>query len=304
MKFGQSLLAFVLAASLATGHCQSGEVIADNHHALLPMAADDKHPQERQLQTSGTWSALGGPVYGNAASDLLGRARDISSDGTTIVGCSANKPCKVFTYNGSNYVRKGSKITQPNPNDLFGNSAVRLSSNGQRIAVGAPFADTGGFNNNGCVYVYDFDGTTWQLTVSHCGGASNAYIGWTLAMSADGNTIAGAGAANNNRAEFFKYKDGAWSKQVLTGGTSFGESVALNAAGDMLAVGEMNYNSNQGQVHTYRHDGTTWNSIGVVIGGFGIAANFGSDVPLATVGSTTTMIVGALLGNIGGSDRG
>jgi len=65
---------------------------------------EDKHPQERQLQTSGTWSALGGPVYGDAANDEFGQGGEISSDGTTIVGCAPNKYCKVFTYNGSGYV--------------------------------------------------------------------------------------------------------------------------------------------------------------------------------------------------------
>ena len=262
---------------------------------------EDKHPQERQLQTSGTWSALGGPVHGDAASDLFGRTRDISSDGTTIAGCAPNEHCKVFACSGSNHVQKGSTITQPNPSDQFGTNQVRLSSNGQRIAVAACNADTGGFTHNGCICVCDFDGTAWQLAASLCGGATTARIGFSLAMSADGNTTAGG---YSGRLEVFKFKDGSWSKQVLTGGSSFGRSVALNAAGDTLAVGECVCNAEQGRVFTCRHDGTTWNSIGVVGGGFGGAARFGSDVALAAAGSTTTMIVGACFADIGGTNRG
>ncbi len=33
-----------------------------------------------------------------------------------------------------------------------------------RIAVGAPFDDAEGIYNAGAVYVYDWDGTTWQET--------------------------------------------------------------------------------------------------------------------------------------------
>jgi len=200
-------------------------------------------------------------------------------------------------------VQKGSTITQPNPSDQFGTTAVRLSSNGQRLAAGANLADTGGFADNGCICVCDFDGTAWQLAASLCGGAATARIGYSLAMSADGNTMAGGGGRGGNRVEVFKHKDGAWSKQALTGPLTFGESVALNAAGDMMAIGEPSYNADRGRVFTCSHDGTTWNSMEDLFGGFGIA-RFGVDVALAAVGSTTTMIVGVYGADIEGCQRG
>jgi len=264
-----------------------------------------KHPQERQLQTSGVWSAFGQPVHGDATLDRMGKSMDMSSDGRTIVGCSQDKPCKVFAYDGSDHLQKGSTITPPNPGIHFANNDVRLSSNGQRLAVGAYIASANGLSQNGCICVYDFVGADWQLTCSPCGIVDSARIGYSLAMSKDGTLTAGGGCG---RVEVFKESSGSWSKQVLTGSAiefeCHGVSVALNAAGDTLAVGETACNACQGRVHALRHDGSTWNSVGVVDGRFGVGSCYGISMALATVGSTTTMVACAFVAAGGGSQRG
>ena len=203
-------------------------------------------------------------------------------------------------------MQKGSTITQPRTEEEFGSTAVRISSNGQRLAVAARYAYTSGFTYNGCIYVYDFDGTAWQLTVSHFGTVAGARIGYGLAMSSDGTTIAAGGTSGGIRLEVFKYMNGSWNNQVLTGAVSFGSAVGLNVAGDVMAVGVPSYNIDQGRVYTYMHDGITWNSWGggSPTGRFGQNALSGFSVALATVGSTTTMVIGAYLAENGGTDRG
>jgi len=240
------------------------EGIKTNPALLIAGAGDGKQQQQqRQLQGSGLWSAMGQQIVGDAVGDAFSTARDISSDGTTIVGCAeVGEYCKVFTYNGSVYVQKGNTINRPVASEKFGSTEVAVSSNGQRIAVGARSADTGGFTNNGCVYVYDFDGTTWQLTGTLSGNASNQATGKEVEMSSDGTVIA-ASRGQAETAHVFKEVNSVWTRTATFtfSGGNYGTSLSLNAAGDTLAVGSPAQNSNQGEVYVYKNTGGTWSWI-------------------------------------------
>ena len=158
--------------------------------------------------------------------------------------------------------------------DLFG-AAVALSADGGTLAVGAPREDSavsgidGNVNDNsasnaGAVYVFVRDGDgVWaqQAYVKASNTGSWDLFGWSLALSADGDTLA-VGArdeessatglngdqtndnANNSGAVYvFNRSGGQWSQQAYvkasnTGeGDQFGWSLALSADGDTLAVG-------------------------------------------------------------------
>ncbi|MEZ4914975.1 MAG: hypothetical protein R2798_13050 [Chitinophagales bacterium] len=66
--------------------------------------------------------------------------------------------------------------------DQFG-SSVAFSSDGNRVAIGAPHANT---NNSGHVRVYDWDGAAWtQVGADIDGENPNDASGWAVALSAD-----------------------------------------------------------------------------------------------------------------------
>ncbi len=158
--------------------------------------------------------------------------------------------------------------------DLFG-TAVALSADGDTLAVGAPQEDSavsgidGNVNDNsagnaGAVYVFMRDtGGAWsqQAYVKASNTGASDQFGWSLALSADGDTLAVAArdesssatglngdqaddlAANAGAVYVFTRNAGQWSQQAYvkasnTGASDqFGWSLALSADGDTLAVG-------------------------------------------------------------------
>jgi hypothetical protein len=89
------------------------------------------------------------------------------------------------------------------------------------------------------------------LTADHAGiTATGAQFGYSVAISADGNIVAaGALSTASYGVRVFQRTGTLWSTQgaLLKGGGvtnfSFGWSLALNAAGDRLAVGAVNDNT-------------------------------------------------------------
>ena len=165
--------------------------------------------------------------------------------------------------------------------DFFGLS-VALSADGNTLAVGAPREDSGttGVNGDQADNTATFSGAVYVFTRDTGGGwAQQAYVkasntdavdffGRSVALSADGNTLA-AGAfledssatgANGNDADntvidagaayvFVRDGGGAWTQQAYIkasntdAGDRFGFTVALSADGDTLAVGAQNEDS-------------------------------------------------------------
>ena len=86
----------------------------------------------------------------------------MSSDGTRIAigspgidgnGGSFNGQVRVYEYNGSDWLQLGADIDGEAKGDISGKS-VAMSSDGTRIAIGAPFHDGSGANS-GHIRVYD-----------------------------------------------------------------------------------------------------------------------------------------------------
>ena len=193
--------------------------------------------------------------------------------------------------------------------DRFGR-ALALSADGSMLAVGAPYEDSnaGGVNGNegdnsaeksGAVYVFTRSGTTWTLQAylkaSNTGAGD--YFGWSVALSANGDTLvvgapyeaSSATGINGNQGDNSAADSGAvyvftrsgtmWSQQAYvkasnTGaGDSFGESVALSGDGDTLVVGAPHEDSSatgihgnpvnnsaqsSGAAYVFGRSGTTW----------------------------------------------
>ncbi|MCB9246864.1 MAG: hypothetical protein H6606_10590 [Flavobacteriales bacterium] len=108
-----------------------------------------------------TWNQLGSDIDGPVERDELGASVALSADGYTLVaGATQNYTgspdpagyVNVYTYNGSSWVTLGSTLSGTDDNGRYG-SAVSVSSNGLRVAAGAPNHNPGG-NNRGLVQTF------------------------------------------------------------------------------------------------------------------------------------------------------
>lgn len=109
------------------------------------------------------------------------------------------------------------KASNTEANDYFGTS-IALSSDGNTLAVGAPYEDSANINGNpvddcntasppncaresGAVYVYTRSGAVWsqQAYVKASNAGAGDAFGESVALSADGNTLA-VGASGEDSA--------------------------------------------------------------------------------------------------------
>ena len=247
-------------------------------------------------RTGTAWSQQAYVKASNAGAwDAFGHAVALSADGNTLAasapweassatGINGNQADDSADYSGAVYVfmRSGAtwsqqayvKASNSDAYDYFG-EALALSADGHStLAVGASFewSSATGINGNqgdnsascsGAVYVFTRSGTSWsqQAYVKASNTGANDYFGRSVALSADGNTLAvgaiyedssatgingnqGDNSASGSGAVYVFTRSGTiWSQQAYvkasnTGaGDLFGASVALSADGNTLAVG-------------------------------------------------------------------
>ena len=120
----------------------------------------------------GSWVQLGSDIDGEAADDQLGYSVSLSSDGTKVAigahcndgGGSNSGHVRVYEYASSSWSQLGADIDGEAAGDKSGFS-VSLSSDGTKVAIGAPYNDGGG-SNSGHARVYEYASSSWsQLAV-------------------------------------------------------------------------------------------------------------------------------------------
>ena len=195
----------------------------------------------------------------------------------------------------------GSDIDGATADDNSGRS-VSLSSDGTRVAIGAPGSSPG----KGQVRIYDWTDGAWVQTGSDIDGeAAGDRFGTSVSLSSDGTRVA-IGATNNDgsfsnagHVRVYDLKDGAW---VQTGsdidgeaaGDLFGASVSLSSDGTRVATGaRMNDGSfsNAGHVRVYDLTDGAWVQTGSDIDGEAADDYSGSSVSLSSDG--TRVAIGA-----------
>ena len=181
----------------------------------------------------------------------------------------------------------GPKLTASNPvgSAEMQGFAVAVSTDGNTAIIGAPF-DSGGA---GAAWVFKRNNGTWtqqkKLTADDAAGCSPSNLpacpqfGWSVALSADGNTalVGGPGDnALNGAAWLFTQSNGVWSnpgiKLIGTGAVGFaqqGYSVALSADGSTAIIGGWADNSALGAAWVYSWSGTNWTQQGAKLVGTG-----------------------------------
>ena len=275
--------------------------------------------------SGGTWSQLGSDIDGEAANDNSGYSVSLSSDGTRVaIGAYSNDGngnssghVRIYELSGGTWSQLGSDIDGEAAYDQSG-SSVSLSSDGTRVAIGAPYND-GTSSNAGHVKVYEYSGGTWnQLGSDIEGEAADDNSGYSVSLSSDGTRVA-IGAYGNDGTDsdaghvrVYEWNDGtsSWDKlgSDIEGEAAddySGRSVSLSSDGTRVAIGAPFNDGNgnaSGHVRVYEFSGGDWSQLGSDIDGEAADDNSGYSVSLSSDG--TTVAIGAIYNDGTGSNAG
>ena len=204
--------------------------------------------------SAASFTLLGADIDGEAAGDYSGRSNSLSSDGSRVAIGSYQKyengsnsgSVRVYELQSGTWVRLGSDIDGDAADENFGTS-VSLSSDGSRVAVGAPNI----WNTTtepGTVRIYDYDVTSWNQVGSDIDGESGGdRFGQSVSLSADGSRVAiGAryndgNGDNSGHVQIYELQSGTWTKLGADiygdSGDNSGWSVSLSPNGSRVAIG-------------------------------------------------------------------
>jgi hypothetical protein len=252
---------------------------------------DDQFGFTVALSGDGNTMAVGATAEDSAAKGINGNQADRSALNAGAV--------YVLVRSGGNWVQQAYvKASNAKASDQFG-ASLALSGDGNTLAVGATGESSSatGVNGNqadtsmagaGAVYVFTRSGATWSqqayVKASNTGEKEDGdQFGYSIAISADGNTLAtGAiaedsaatginGDQSNNAADgsgavyVFARSGTTWSQQAYVKpwnttvrGGLFGYSVGLSGNGDTMAVGTYDEDRGKGAAYIFIRTGATW----------------------------------------------
>jgi hypothetical protein len=267
-----------------------------------------------------TWTQQGSKLTGKeeTAQGNFGTSVALSEDGdTALIGAgliggigTSEAAAWVFTRSGSTWAQQGSKLTGAGGigENHFG-LGVALSADGNTALIGGPWDN----RYAGAAWVFTRSGEVWsqdgeKLTGSDQSG--NGEFGYSVALSADGNTAVIGGPEDNDwigSAWVFTRSGETWTQQGAklvgdcandcasegtgeTGEGRFGESVAVSADGSTALIGAPRDGSS-GAVWVFTRSGSTWTQQGAKLTGKEGGGFFGDDVALSADGNTA--LIGA-----------
>lgn len=230
-------------------------------------------------RTSGTWSEQAHLTAADgAAVDRFGLSVAISGN-TAVIGATLNDiganvdqgSAYVFVSDGVNWTQQTMLIAADGAaSDQFGGN---VAISGDTAVVGAASDDIGANTNQGSVYVFTRNGTTWtpEAKLNASDGASGDTFGSRVANSGD-TLIAGARSddigsnPNQGSAYVFVRVGTVWTEQAkllaMDGATNdnFGSSVGIS--GDTVVIGASSDSvcskNAQGSAFIYARTGSTW----------------------------------------------
>jgi hypothetical protein len=212
------------------------------------------------------WIQVGSDIDGSDNAPGAGATVAMSASGHRIVvgGPGRTTPCgevDVYELISNVWTRVGARLAACNE---YG-TAVTMSDDGNRIAVGQPSAAGAGLP--GTVYVYDWNGTSWALVGAAIVGEAQTtggnQFGASLSMSGDGSMLAiggtdnDGGGSNAGHVRVYRLVSGSWTQigADLVGaaaGDFLGTSVALSGNGIRLIAG------GRQAAQMYTLNGDTW----------------------------------------------
>jgi hypothetical protein len=200
------------------------------------------------------------------------------------------------------YVQQGSKLvgTGETGSNIQQGISVSLSSDNNTLAIGG----SGDNSGIGATWVFTRSAGVWTQQGSKLVGSgyigSNIQQGFSVSLSADGNTLAIGGYRDNNilgATWIFTRSAGVWTQQgsklIGTGytGSNIGQgvSVSLSADGNTLAIGGVGDNTVIGATWIFTRSTGVWTQQGSKLVGSGYTGsniNQGNSVSLSTDGNT------------------
>jgi Chaperone of endosialidase/YadA head domain repeat (2 copies) len=214
------------------------------------------------------------------------------------------------------WVKRGSDIDGEEAGDRSGDS-VSLSADGNTVAIGATLNDGNGIDS-GHTRVFDYVGTGWVQRGSDIDGeAAGDRSGYSVSLSADGNTVAigaflndGNGYASGHM-RIFDYVGTDWVQRGSdidgeTTGDQSGLTVALSADGSTVAMGAPwndDNGTNSGHTRVFDYLGSDWVQRGSDIDGEAVD-DFSSYSGVSLSEDGSVVAIGAYLNDGGGYEFG
>ena len=269
----------------------------------------------------GVWSQQGADIPGAAVGDNFGIALDVSSDGTTLaIGADSNDDggtdagqVRIVGITGGAWTQSGLTLEGGGASHYFG-SAVSLSGDGTRVAIGAPF---GGVSSAGLVQVWELASGTWaQMGADIAGEGAGDRAGSSVAISGDGTTVVIGSPFNDDagtdRGEVRVFS---WNTATTTWDRTgsvdlageanqdrLGYSVAISEDGSVIAAGARDNDGSgtaAGHVRVFGFTTATsqWDQRASDIEGEAAGDRFGTSVSLDSTG--TVVAIGAPENSVG-----
>lgn len=253
----------------------------DIHDDKLIIGAPYHDVESNEDQGAAYVYTFDGEIWGNEhiltgsdgeANDQFGRS--VAIDGEYIVvgamfkdynGIEETGIAYIFKYDGTSWVEQQKLVAEQGASyDWFGGAA---DMNGDVLAIGANTVNIQSSANAGAVYIFNFDGTSWNQTqkIHASDPEAGNWFGKSLDLNGNNLIIGSSGddiGSNENQGSAYVFKyNGSWSEvQKLTAldggeGDGFGYSVCI--AGNTILVGspesEINGTDYQGAVYYYNY---------------------------------------------------
>jgi len=268
------------------------------------------------------WTQIGNDIDSEKIGDRSGHAVSLSADGGR-VAISAdfnndNGPrsghVRIWEFNGTSWIQIGNDIDGEAPYDISGTS-ISLSSDGSRVAIGAPTNDGNG-TDSGHVRVWEFNDTDWIQIGNDIEGLFDNESGHSVSLSGDGNRVAVGEYLNRDnglfsgRTRIWEFNGTQWiqiGNDIEGAGSDerSGWSVSISTDGKRVAIGSINDDangSNSGRVRIWEFNGTDWVQIGNDIDGEASGDQSGWYVSISGNGSRVS--IGSIYNDGNGMDSG
>ena len=315
-RSGRAWTSRKLVGTGAVGPARQGFSVAlsgDGNTAIVGGLDDNSGAGAAWIFTrnGGIWSQQGSKLVGIGAATKAGQGSSValSADGNAAIvgGPGDGGAVWIYTRSGGAWSQQGSKLVGTGAVGNAGQGiSVALSADGNTAIVGGP-QDA---SYIGAAWVYTRNGGVWsqqgrKLAAINAGTAAGQ--GWSVALSADGNTaIVGGPNGQTGAAWVYTRNDGVWSQQGgklpandAAGPTFQGNSVALSAEGNTAIVGGFYDNAGIGATWVYTRSGSIWSQQGRKLVGTNAVGNAQQGYSVALSADGNTAIVGGPDGQTG-----
>jgi hypothetical protein len=302
-----------LVGSGNLGAAQQGisvSISADGNTVIMGGTDDNSNQGAAWVfnRSGGVWTQQGLKLVGagNIGAARQGISVSLSADGNTAImgGFGDNLgqgAAWIFIRSNGTWTQQGGKLVGTgNSGRASQGYSVSLSADGNTAIVGG-YGDSS-FLGAAWVYTRKNDSWTQQgAKLVGTAGVGSSQQGWSVSLSADGNTaiLGGIGDNSNQGAAWIFIRSGnIWTQQGAKligtgniGGAQQGCAVSLSANGNVVIVGGNRDNSWQGAAWVFTRNGDIWTQQGSKLVGTGNigSAYQGSSVSMSANGNTALL---------------